>query len=235
MSGISVAGEEYACDAEVVRWDDPGGLGFFRRDPGTRPRLRQIDTVVVHWTGGDPPHASRVHRVLTSRRLAVEYIVDREGTVYQTCDPARLDCADCGRRWDPRSVGIEIVNYGCRRPASRRWSLLPVPKRARDRELIPAESLSKPPSAELRPDQKDQDSLPAYEELDAILQRYVEQDQSPTEIVDAGFEAETVARVVGLVDRNEYKRQQSAPGLKVTSRAFGTGRRLPIAQNYQPL
>jgi len=104
----------------------------------------------------------------------------------------------------------------------------------REKELIPESSITKPPSAELKPDQTDQDSLPAYDVLDGILQRYVEQEQSAAQIVEAGFEQAVVEKVIRLVDRNEYKRKQAAPGLKVTSRAFGTGRRIPIAQNYQP-
>ncbi len=97
---------------------------------------------------------------------------------------------------------------------------------------IPERVLTKPPSAELRPDQTDQDALPPYEVLDPILDLYVRQERSRDEIVAAGFDAETVARVLRMVDRNEYKRQQAAPGLKVTSRAFGFGRRMPIAQRY---
>lgn len=100
--------------------------------------------------------------------------------------------------------------------------------------IIPETVITKAPSAELRPDQRDEDSLGPYEQLDAILQLYVEQEQSVEEIVAAGFEAEVVKRVIRLVDRNEYKRKQAAPGLKVTSRAFGFGRRMPIAQNYRP-
>lgn len=105
----------------------------------------------------------------------------------------------------------------------------------RDQEIIPNSSITKAPSAELRPDQTDQDSLPPYDQLDQILQRYVEQEQSISQIVAAGFERKLVADIIRLVDRNEYKRQQGAPGLKVTTRAFGYGRRMPIAQNYQPL
>jgi NAD+ synthetase len=102
------------------------------------------------------------------------------------------------------------------------------------RALIPERVLTKAPSAELRPNQTDQDSLPPYDVLDAILDLYVRQERSRDDIVAAGFDAETVARVVRLVDRNEYKRQQAAPGLKVTSRAFGFGRRMPIVQRYEP-
>ncbi len=102
------------------------------------------------------------------------------------------------------------------------------------KERIPANSITKPPSAELRPNQTDQDSLPPYEILDAILQLYIEQEKSLDEITAAGFDPQVTARVIRLVDRSEYKRRQAAPGLKVTSRAFGFGRRMPIAQNYQP-
>jgi NAD+ synthase (glutamine-hydrolysing) len=102
-----------------------------------------------------------------------------------------------------------------------------------DKEIIPAASITKPPSAELRPNQTDQDSLPSYDVLDAILEAYVVQGKSAAEIIAAGFEEATVKRVVRLIDLNEYKRRQAAPGLKVTSKAFGVGRRIPIAQRYR--
>jgi NAD+ synthetase len=100
------------------------------------------------------------------------------------------------------------------------------------RELIPQNTITKPPSAELRPNQTDQDSLPPYEILDAILHRYVEEEKGAAQIINEGFDEATVMRVIRLIDRSEYKRRQAAPGLKVTSRAFGFGRRMPIAQNY---
>jgi len=102
----------------------------------------------------------------------------------------------------------------------------------RCKPLIPESSIAKPPSAELRPNQTDQDSLPPYEILDEILHRYVEKEESLREIIQAGFDPDIAAKVIRLVDRNEYKRKQAAPGIKVTSRAFGFGRRMPIAQNY---
>ena len=101
-------------------------------------------------------------------------------------------------------------------------------------EPIPAIVIEKPPSAELRPDQRDTDSLPAYETLDPILEAYVEDDRSPEEIVALGFDAPTVDRVVALVDRAEYKRRQAAPGIKITPKAFGRDRRLPITNRYRP-
>jgi len=102
------------------------------------------------------------------------------------------------------------------------------------RRPVPERVLTKPPSAELAPDQTDQDALPPYDVLDGILERYVRDEASQDEIVEAGFDAETVARVIRMVDGAEYKRRQAAPVLKVTSRAFGFGRRMPIAQRYEP-
>jgi NAD+ synthase (glutamine-hydrolysing) len=103
----------------------------------------------------------------------------------------------------------------------------------RDREVIPTATIEKPPSAELRPDQKDEDSLPPYDVLDAILEQYVVEGRSVPQIVEQGFEPETVRRIARLIDLNEYKRRQAAPGLKVTSKAFGVGRRIPVAQRYR--
>jgi len=100
----------------------------------------------------------------------------------------------------------------------------------REREIIPEASITKPPSAELRPNQTDQDSLPPYDVLDAILEAYVVQLKSTSEIVELGFEEATVKRVIRLIDFAEYKRRQAAPGLKVTTKAFGVGRRVPIAR-----
>jgi NAD+ synthetase len=104
----------------------------------------------------------------------------------------------------------------------------------REREVIPTAILDKPPSAELRPDQRDTDSLPPYEVLDPILEAYVERYETPEQIAaQYGFDLELVQRVVRLVERSEYKRQQAAPVLKVTSKSFGMGRRFPIAVKVQ--
>ncbi|MFM2082397.1 MAG: hypothetical protein RL380_1088, partial [Verrucomicrobiota bacterium] len=103
----------------------------------------------------------------------------------------------------------------------------------REREIIPAASITKAPSAELRPNQTDQDSLPPYEILDAILEAYVVHAKSPRDIIAAGFDEATVKRIVRLIDLSEYKRRQAAPGLKVTTKAFGIGRRVPVAQRFK--
>lgn len=103
----------------------------------------------------------------------------------------------------------------------------------RDREVIPRRILEKKPSAELRPEQTDQDDLPDYETLDAILKGYIEELKGPEELIAEGFDPQVVREVIRRVDLNEYKRHQAAPGIKVTSKAFGYGRRYPIAQGYR--
>ena len=103
----------------------------------------------------------------------------------------------------------------------------------REREIIPSDSITKPPSAELRPGQKDQDSLPPYEVLDAILDWYVVKNLGKAEIVARGFDAAVVNDVVNKITFSEYKRRQAAPGLKVSPRAFGMGRRIPVAQRFR--
>jgi len=103
----------------------------------------------------------------------------------------------------------------------------------RDKELIPATTLEKPPSAELRENQKDADSLPDYDTLDTILSLLIEHGKSEQQIVDEGFDRETVCWIEAAVRRNEYKRRQASPGLKVTPKAFGQGRRFPIAARYR--
>jgi NAD+ synthase (glutamine-hydrolysing) len=105
--------------------------------------------------------------------------------------------------------------------------------RAAGVERIPRAIIDKPPSAELRPDQLDSDSLPPYPVLDPILRAYVEEDRSLAEIVEMGFEEKTVARVIRLVDLNEYKRRQAAPGVKITPKAFGRDRRMPITHRFR--
>jgi NAD+ synthetase len=117
-------------------------------------------------------------------------------------------------------------------PKTTVWELSRWINQHEGRDVIPTSSINKVPSAELRPNQTDQDSLPPYPLLDAILEKYIEEEKSAGEIIADGFDGPTVERVIKMTDRSEYKRRQAAPGLKVTSRAFGFGRRMPIAQGY---
>jgi NAD+ synthase (glutamine-hydrolysing) len=100
-------------------------------------------------------------------------------------------------------------------------------------ERIPGSTIEKPPSAELRPNQLDTDSLPPYDVLDPILKAYVEEDRSLSDMVEMGFDPKLVQRIVRLVDVNEYKRRQAAPGVKITPRAFGRDRRMPITNKFK--
>ena len=122
----------------------------------------------------------------------------------------------------PKTMVYELAN----------WINSDYAKRRGKKEIIPVSTITKPPSAELKPNQVDQDTLPPYEVLDEILKLYVEENFSARDIVAKGFDEKTVRWVQRRVDLNEYKREQAAPGLKVTSRAFGLGRRMPIAQRY---
>jgi len=99
--------------------------------------------------------------------------------------------------------------------------------------VIPKRTLDRPPTAELKPEQKDEDSLPPYAVLDPVLKAYVEEDRSVEEIVAMGFDRDTVARVVDLVDRSEYKRRQAPIGIKITHRGLGKDRRMPITNGYR--
>ncbi len=103
----------------------------------------------------------------------------------------------------------------------------------REKEIIPRSSIEKVPSAELRPNQTDQDTLPPYPTLDGILKAYVEEAKELEDIVSLGYSESLVKQVIEMVDRNEYKRKQAPPGLRITSKAFGSGRRMPIAQHYR--
>ena len=122
----------------------------------------------------------------------------------------------------PKTMVYELAN----------WINSDYAKRRGAKEIIPVSTITKPPSAELKPNQVDQDTLPPYDILDEILKLYVEENLSAPDIVARGFDEKTVRWVQRRVDLNEYKREQAAPGLKVTSRAFGVGRRMPIAQRY---
>lgn len=105
----------------------------------------------------------------------------------------------------------------------------------RDGEVIPASTLTKPPSAELRPGQTDQDSLPPYEVVDRVVELYVERHRSVADIVAEGLDPAAVTQVVSLIDASEYKRRQAAPGIKISAKAFGIGRRVPIVKDMAAL
>jgi NAD+ synthase (glutamine-hydrolysing) len=118
-------------------------------------------------------------------------------------------------------------------PKTMVYELAAYRNRAGKSAAIPKRILDRPPTAELRPNQKDEDNLPPYPVLDPILKAYVEEDRSVEEIVSMGFDRATVSRVMGLVDRSEYKRRQAPVGIKITHRGLGKDRRMPITNGYR--
>ncbi|MBX3359099.1 MAG: NAD+ synthase [Phycisphaeraceae bacterium] len=160
------------------------------------------------------------HLLLTTgnkSELAVGYC-----TLYGDMNGGLAVLADVGKQWVYR-----LARWMNQNPARLGIAGLSVPP-------IPPASISKPPSAELRPNQTDQDSLPPYEVLDQIIERYIERRESAARIIrETGFDPAVVSRVLRMIDLSEYKRKQVAPGLKVTGVAFGSGRRMPIAQGYR--
>jgi len=118
-------------------------------------------------------------------------------------------------------------------PKTMVYKLASLRNRLGDTAPIPKRIFERPPSAELKPNQTDQDTLPPYDILDPILKAYVEEDRSPEEIIELGFEPKTVARVIAMVDRSEYKRRQAPIGIKITHRAFGKDRRMPVTNGYR--
>jgi NAD+ synthase (glutamine-hydrolysing) len=131
--------------------------------------------------------------------------------------------------------GDSVGGYGVIKDVlkTRLYELSRYVNRRAGRELIPEAVITKPPSAELRPDQRDDQSLPPYEVLDPILQLYVEDDRTAGEIIELGHDEALVRRITRLVDVAEYKRRQSPPGVRVTRKAFGKDRRLPITNGYR--
>jgi NAD+ synthase (glutamine-hydrolysing) len=117
-------------------------------------------------------------------------------------------------------------------PKTMVYELAEARNRRAQQPVIPKRILEKPPSAELKPNQKDEDALPPYAMLDPILKAYIEEDRAPEDIVEMGFDRKTVARVIAMVDRSEYKRRQAPIGIKITHRAFGKDRRMPITNGY---
>ena len=132
---LIIGGRDARCSVTVLDWHQTGLHYEVGESRGVTPRTGLIDTVVWHWTAAENS-PEKMFANLRRRRLAVEYAIHRDGTVYQFADPHLADCHDCGRRWDRRSVGVELVNYGMRWPASKPWNLRGIPKGGRDRPLV---------------------------------------------------------------------------------------------------
>src|SRR5437016_1203431 len=203
------------------------GLPENETEENMQPRLRAMTLMALSNKFG--------HLLLTTgnkSELAVGYCTiygDMAGGLAVISDVPKTMVYELAR-WinsDYARRAIEVNRPYLSRAAGRGGSPEPLAS-----EIIPRFTIDKPPSAELKPNQKDQDTLPPYEILDQILQLYVEENLSARDLIARGFDEKTVRWVQRRVDLNEYKREQAAPGLKVTSRAFGIGRKMPIAQKY---
>ena len=190
------------------------------------PLMRTFDAALRAALGADPPGVAAENIQARIRGNLLMALSNTRGALLLTTgNKSELSVGYCTLYGD-MSGGLAVIADVPKTMVYRvaRWR-----NETAGRPQIPDASITKPPSAELRPDQIDQDSLPPYDVLDDILQRHVERHQPAEEIVAAGFDPETVARVLRLVRLAEFKRKQAAPGLKVTDRAFGTGWRMPIA------
>jgi len=190
------------------------------------PLMRTFDTTLAPAFGGDPPEIVAENVQARIRGNLLMALSNARGALLLTTgNKSELSVGYCTLYGD-MSGGLAVIADV---PKTLVYAIARWRNETEGRAVIPEATLTKAPSAELRPNQTDQDSLPPYDVLDAILQRHIEQHQSADEIVSAGFDSATVARVLRLVQIAEFKRKQAAPGLKVTDRAFGTGWRMPIA------
>jgi NAD+ synthase (glutamine-hydrolysing) len=190
------------------------------------PLMHTFNAVLREGLGADPPGVAAENVQARIRGNLLMALSNTRGALLLTTgNKSELSVGYCTLYGD-MSGGLAVIADVLKTMVYRvaRWR-----NQAAGRPLIPESTITKAPSAELRPNQTDQDSLPAYDVLDDILQRHVERHQPAAEIVAAGFDADTVSQVLRLVRLAEFKRKQAAPGLKVTDRAFGTGWRMPIA------
>jgi len=190
------------------------------------PLMRTFDGTLRAALGSDPPGVAAENIQARIRGNLLMALSNTRGALLLTTgNKSELSVGYCTLYGD-MSGGLAVIADV---PKTMVYRVAQWRNQTAGRPQIPKATITKPPSAELRPDQTDQDSLPPYEILDDILQRHVERHQPAEEIVAAGFDPGTVARVLRLVRLAEFKRKQAAPGLKVTDRAFGTGWRMPIA------
>ena len=189
-----------------------------------------LDTLAPHFTGTEPGLAeenlqSRIRGVL------IMALSNKHGWLVLTTGNKSEMAVGYATIYGDMAGGYAVIKDV---PKTLVYQLAEHRNALSEKPPIPLSVLEKPPSAELRPDQKDEDSLPPYEVLDPILKAYVEEDRRFDEIVAMGFDEEVVKRVISLVDRSEYKRRQAPPGIKITPRNFGRDRRMPIANRYRP-
>jgi len=205
-------------------------LGIDCRHIGIEPMHAAFEAALAESFGGREPNAAEENIQARTRGMIVMALSNKFGWLpVATGNKSELSTGYCTLYGD-MCGGLSVIGDV---PKTMVYELCRHINEAADWDRIPESIITKPPSAELKPDQVDQDSLPPYDVLDAILERYVEREMNAQAIVDDGFDADVVRRVIRLVDRTEFKRRQAPPVLKVTGRAFGVGRRIPIAQRMR--
>lgn len=232
VSGVAMpsrySSDHSVCDARQLAEN----LGIEFHVIPIRPAHEAFEAMLAPTFAGRPPDITEENLQARARGTTLMALSNKFGRLLLTTgNKSEIAVGYCTLYGD-MCGGLGVISDV---PKTTVWALARWINAHHGREVIPVSSIEKPPSAELRPNQTDQDSLPPYDVLDAIIERYVEDEAGAQQIIDEGFDAAVVQRVIRLIDRSEYKRRQAAPGLKVTSRAFGFGRRMPIAQNYAPL
>ncbi len=201
-------------------------LGIAFHEVSIRPAVDAFDVMLAPVLGGEPAGVTEENLQARARGVTLMAVSNAQGHLLLTTGNKSEAAVGYTTLYGDMAGGLAVLSdvfktdvYRVARHVNARAG----------RAVIPDGTLTKPPSAELRPDQTDQDSLPPYDILDAVLRRYVERHASVASIVrETGLDEALVARVAGMVDRNEYKRRQAAPGLRVSGKAFGVGRRLPV-------
>ena len=201
-------------------------LGIAFHKVSIRPAVDAFDAMLAPVLGGEPEGVTEENIQARARAVTLMAVSNARASLLLTTGNKSEMAVGYSTLYGDMSGGLGVISDVFKTDVYRLARL--VNERA-GREVIPESTLTKAPSAELRPDQTDQDSLPPYDVLDAVLRLYVERHASVDAITaETGFDRALVARIAGMVDRNEYKRRQAAPGLRVSGKAFGAGRRLPI-------
>jgi NAD+ synthase (glutamine-hydrolysing) len=215
-SGGSVSDSKLLADAL--------GIAFY--EVSIRPAVESLDAMLTPVLGAEPSGVTEENLQARVRGVTLMAVSNAQGHLLLTTGNKSETAVGYATLYGDMSGGLAVLSDVFKTDVYR--VARHVNERA-GREVIPDGTLTKPPSAELRPDQTDQDSLPPYDVLDAVLRRYVERHAGVDAIAaETGLDRALVARIAGMVDRNEYKRRQSAPGLRVSGKAFGVGRRLPV-------
>ena len=201
-------------------------LGIAFHEVSIRPAVEAFDAMLAPVLGGEPEGVTEENIQARARGLTLMAVSNAQQHLLLTTGNKSEMAVGYSTLYGDMSGGLGVISDVFKTDVYR---LARYVNRRAGRELIPENTITKLPSAELRPDQHDQQSLPPYDVLDAVLRLYVERHASvPAIMAETGFDEALVAKIAGMVDRNEYKRRQAAPGLRVSSKAFGVGRRLPV-------